>query len=224
MKDEIGSKSWNDEMYEKHPTPYSGIAGFIQRKRLGRIMNAIRKYRPSTDTELIMEIGCEEGHLIEHIHQQLTGYQLLGLDISTKALEQAQKTRPKDIRFDQWDITQGAYQLDHSPAYVICSETLEHIPDATAAVQGIADTAAADSVVIITVPIEGYKNSIKTWLTRFGVFDLFFKGIEKSLSEWHVQDFSKEDILTLLSVHFEVLHYETIYLMHQLIVVKKKKR
>jgi len=61
-------------------------------------------------------------------------------------------------------------------------------------------------------------------LTRFGVFDLFFKGIEKSLSEWHVQDFSKEDILTLLSVHFEVLHYETIYLMHQLIVVKKKKR
>lgn len=222
MSDKIGSKSWNDEMYEKHPTPYNGIAGFIQRRRLGRIMSAIKKFKPSSSSKLIVEIGCEEGHLIEHLHQQLSGSQLIGLDISTKALEQAKKTLPSDISFDQWDITQGAYALNQKPGYVICSETLEHIPDTTAAIQGIADTADPDTIVIITVPIERYKNNIKTLLTRIGLFDLLFKGIEKSLSEWHVQDFSKEDITTGLGAHFEILHYETIWLMHQLLVVKKK--
>lgn len=222
MSDEIGSKSWNDQMYEKHPTPYNGIAGFIQRRRLDRIMSAINRFKPSSSSELIVEVGCEEGHLIEHLHQQLSGSKLIGLDISTKALEQAKRTLPSDITFEQWDITQGAYSLNQKLAYLICSETLEHIPDAKAAIRGLADTADEHTVVIITVPIERYKNSIKIFLTRIGLFDLLFKGIEKSLSEWHVQDFSKEDIMQGLGVHFEILHYETIWLMHQLLVVKKK--
>jgi trans-aconitate methyltransferase len=101
MSEEIGSKSWNDEMYKKHPTPYYGIAGFIQRRRLVSIMNAIKKFKPSTSAQLIVEIGCEEGHLVEHLLQELLAYQFLGLDISTKALVEAKITRPSDIYFDQ---------------------------------------------------------------------------------------------------------------------------
>jgi hypothetical protein len=98
---------------------------------------------------------------------------------------------------------------------------LEHIPEAEVAIRGISDTVDENTIVIITVPIERYKNNIKKVLTRIGLFDLLFNGIEKSLSEWHVQDFSKEDIMHSLGVHFEILHYETIWLMHQLLVVKK---
>lgn len=221
MASEIGPKSWNNEMYEKHSTPYDGIAGYIQKQRLKKISEALKKFSAVRGKKLI-EIGCEEGNLLRHLNDIMDGYEILGLDISTKALEQARKTLPAEIQLDQWDITDGPYELDAPPAYIICSETLEHIPDAEAAVKGISETSGDDTIVIITVPIERYKNLIKKWLTRLGIFDLLFSGIEKSLSEWHVQDFSKEDITGLLGQYYDVLHYDTIWLMHQLIVVKKK--
>ena len=59
---------------------------------------------------------------------------------------------------------------------------------------------------------------------RLGIFDLFFKGIETSLSEWHVQDFSKDDILGLLGKYYDILSYDTIWLMHQIIVAKIKSK
>jgi len=221
MPSEIGSKSWNNEMYEKHATPYSGVAGFIQKKRLQKISAAISKHKAKTG-KTIVEIGCEEGNLLNFLGQQHPIYDFMGLDISSKALSKAREFLPNTVALDEHDLTEKAYSFEHPPAYIVCSETLEHIPDAEAAVKNLANSTGEDTIVIITVPIEKHKNNIKKWLVRLGLFNLFFKGIEESLSEWHVQDFSKEDILELLGNYYEVLSYDTIWLMHQIIVLKKK--
>jgi len=221
MPSEIGSKSWNNEMFEKHPTPYGGIAGFIQKKRLEKIAKAISSF-PSKGN-VIAEVGCEEGNLLEYLGKQNPGYQLIGFDISTAALEKAKGQLDASVILQEHDITSKPCSFESSPAYLICSETLEHIPDAKAAVHNLRKSVNEDSIVIITVPIEKHKNNIKKWLVRLRLFDLFFKGIEASLSEWHVQDFSKEDILQLLGNHFEILSYDTILLMHQIIVCKASK-
>ncbi len=221
MANKIGSKSWNNEMYEKHPTPYSGIAGFIQQKRLQKIAAAMAKY-PAASGNTIAEIGCEEGNLLKFLGEQHPNYHCIGLDISSKALAEAKNHLPTSTLLAEHDITSGPYPFQKAPAYLICSETLEHIPNAAAAVENIYKSTGKDTIVIITVPIEKHKNNIKKWLVRLGVFNLFFKGIEASLSEWHVQDFSKADILGLLGKYYEILSYDTIWLMHQIIVVKIK--
>ena len=175
MANKIGSKSWNNEMYEKHPTPYGGIAGFIQKKRLQKIAAAMSKYK-ATSGDTIVEIGCEEGNLLKYIGAQYKDYHCIGLDISSKALAEAKNHLPKTALLAEHDITSGPYVFQKTPAYLICSETLEHIPNASIAVENIYKSTGKDTIVIITVPIEKYKNNIKKWLVRLGVFNLFFKG------------------------------------------------
>jgi len=217
----IGSKSWNDEMYEKHATPYNGIAGFIQYRRLSRIQKNFRRFVKSK-TGNVLEIGCEEGNLLRYMKSQFPAYRYAGADISASALADAREFTGSKIDYRLLDITQEPYVASPLPDVLICSETLEHIPDVVSAVDNVAKSVNSDAVVIVTVPIEKYKNNIKKFLTRIGLFNLLFKGIEESLSEWHVQDFSKADILNLVDPHFEVVHYETIWLMHQLLVLKPK--
>ena len=221
MANKIGSKSWNNEMYEKHPTPYGGIAGFIQHKRLQRIAAAMVQYQAKSGNT-IAEIGCEEGNLLKFVGARNKNYHCIGLDISSKALAVAKKQLPSSTQLIEHDITSGPHHFPSTVGYLICSETLEHIPNAALAVENISKSIDKDTIVIFTVPIEKYKNNIKKWLVRFGIFNLFFKGIEASLSEWHVQDFSKEDILGLLGTYYEILSYDTIWLMHQIIVAKVK--
>ena len=221
MANKIGSKSWNNEMYEKHPTPYGGIAGFIQHQRLQKISAAMTKHLAASG-DTIAEIGCEEGNLLKFLGEQHKEYQCIGLDISSKALSEAKNHLPKAALLAEHDITSGPYVFQKAPAYLICSETLEHIPNAALAIENIYKSTGKDTIVIITVPIEKHKNNIKKWLVRLGVFNLFFKGIETSLSEWHVQDFSKADILGLLGKYYDILSYDTIWLMHQIIVAKVK--
>lgn len=221
MASKVGSKSWNDEMYEKHATPYNGVAGFIQKKRLQKIAKAISINKPKSGNTIV-EIGCEEGNLLNFLSERFPKCKFAGLDISSKALTEAKNLLPESIKLDEYDLTSGPYPFEYSPAFIVCSETLEHIPDAKSAIKNIAASARDETIIVITVPIEKYKNNIKRALVKLGVFNLFFKGIEESLSEWHVQDFSKEDILELLNPYFKVLSYDTIWLMHQIIVLQKK--
>ncbi len=221
MRNEVGSKSWNNKMYESHATPYTGIAGFIQNKRLQKISAMIKKYK-AKEGNLIVEIGCEEGNLISFLNSQHSSFDFMGLDISSKALAVARGSLPEAIQLGEYDVTAESYNFNETPAYIVCSETLEHIPNAELAVENLTKSSGKETIVIVTVPIEKYKNKIKEILVRLGLFNLFFKGIEKSLSEWHVQDFSKDDILQLLGEYYEVLSYDTIWLMHQIIVLKKK--
>lgn len=215
-----GSQDWNDEMYQLHPTPYHGIAGFIQRRRLQRILSVIRSSK--IDKPHIVEVGCESGMLLAFLHQQLPQAQFTGLDISPAALATAKQHLPKDISLYQYDLCESPPTNLPTPDILICSETLEHIPDAETAIQHLAQIAGPHTKVILTVPIEQYKNQIKTMLIRLGLFDLLFKGIEKQLSEWHVHDFGKQDFVDLVEPHFQVEQYDKIWWMHQMIVGRLK--
>lgn len=219
---ELGSREWNDELFLKHPTPYTGISGKIEYKRAKRIHRLIKKFGKKNPRNTIIEIGCEQGNLLKFLSKKLPKTKLYGTDISGVALERAAQGLPKDVVLMENDITQEIPKIkDHD--VLICSEVLEHIPEYEKAIANIANLANEDTLVIITVPLEKHKNNIKRILLKLGLFNLLFKGIEEGLSEWHVNDFSKEDISTALSKHFEIQHYELLFLLHQMIVLKKKK-
>jgi ubiquinone/menaquinone biosynthesis C-methylase UbiE len=215
-----GSPGWNDKMFQRHPTPYGGIAGWIERQRLSAIIRAITQRGVAKDAT-ILEVGCEAGNLLKAVHQAFPAAQLIGMDISAAALDQAKaKLADAPVRFIQHDMTLPI-MLNERPRVVICSETLEHVPDYKTAVAQLAKLGNTDTIFIITVPLERLKNTVKNALNRLGLFDLFFRGIEKGMSEWHINDFSKQDFLTLLEPYFEVKHYQQLLGLHQIAVCKR---
>lgn len=221
MNKEIGSAEWNNELFLKHPTPYSGIAGKIEYKRAKRIASIINHNGFSKNAN-ILEIGCEQGNLLDYLIKKFPANNYYGSDISSEALKNAKIKLDNNITLIQNDITKNINLELPKLDVLICTEVLEHIPDYKTSIKNISKLVDKDTLVIITVPLEKHKNNIKSFLQKIGLFNLLFKGIEEGLSEWHVNDFSKEEITLELEKYFEVKSYELMLLLHQILVLKKK--
>lgn len=217
----VGTREWNNQMFQAHPTPYSGIAGWIEKQRLKIIIKYIHQFKTSEDVRIV-ELGCESGYLLQAIQESFPSARLTGVDISDLALKQAEmRLSPIHLQLLQADICEPI-PLQESFDFIICSETLEHIPDYKKALEQIENLSQTKSVVILTVPLEGLKNFIKSILRKFGLMKLLFNGIEEGFSDWHVQDFKKNDFQRAVGEEFEIIKYQSIWGLHQLILAKKK--
>jgi 2-polyprenyl-3-methyl-5-hydroxy-6-metoxy-1,4-benzoquinol methylase len=220
-KSEIGSAAWNDDMFKKHATTYKGIAGkkeFFRTKKIWAEIKPLLK-----DFQVITELGCEAGTLLHFIQERNTkNIQLVGTDISKEALKQAQLKLGDKVMLFYHDMQTDDIPKMPEPNFLICSEVLEHIPNYVKAIESISKIATQNTTVIISVPLEKYKIIIKKLLTKIGLFNVLFKGFENSLSEWHVNDFSKDDICNELNKYFNIQKYKLILGMHHLIVATKK--
>jgi hypothetical protein len=105
---------------------------------------------------------------------------------------------------------------------LICSEVLEHLPNYDDAIRALRDLARPSTLVIVTVPVERYKNMAKRALRRVGLFSVLFDGIEDGMSEWHVNDFSRDDIVGALTPWFDVRDYAVYAGLHQVIVATRR--
>lgn len=216
-----GSSKWNDMMFIKHATPYNGIAGIIEKYRVQQITKIIQKNLKHKNFTLL-EVGCEAGNLLRYISKGFPESTLVGMDISEKALEKAKKVLSQKVKLIKCDIRDQNLKLPIKKVdFLICSETLEHIPEVDKAIDGLARIADNKTTVIITVPSEKLKNLIKLILNKLKIFDLFFKGIEKDFSEWHLHNFSKKSILKLLSEKLKIIKCKKILFLHHIIIAQK---
>lgn len=185
---ETGSAQWNDEMYAKHPTPYeNGLAGFIQSRRVARVL----EYASIGPRDRVLEIGCERGRLCAAVPPCL---RLVGCDISAKALEDARNHFVAVGRGAEFQVVDALETLPFEKGefdVVICSEMLEHVTDPALVIANIADICTTNTRLILTVPVEAPKLLAKRWLERVGLLRLLFPGIEGNQSEWHLQAFSR---------------------------------
>ncbi len=175
-------------MYARHPTPYGkGLAGFIQAKRVGRVL----AYADVAPADRVLEIGCESGHLCAALPSCA---RLVGCDISPKALEDAQKLFSQTGRKAEFLLVDALHALPFQEGefdVIICSEMLEHVADPGAVIASIANICTVSTRVVLTVPLEAPKLLLKRWLENLGVFRWVFPGIERGQSEWHLQAFSR---------------------------------
>jgi 2-polyprenyl-3-methyl-5-hydroxy-6-metoxy-1,4-benzoquinol methylase len=219
---QIGSSIWNDEMFKKHPTPYTGIAGFIEKKRIQKIVGLISKKIKNNKKTLIFEVGCEAGNLLNALANKFPDGQFVGTDISETALGAAKNRLSDKVKLINLDITSD-FDIKNSQEidFLICSEVLEHVSDIDKAIRGLYKLAGPETTIIITVPIEGLKNFIKKVLQLTGIFKLFFKGIEDTKSEWHIQNFSKKSIFKYLYQYFKIERHSTYFFLHRFIIARK---
>ncbi len=209
---------WNDEMFSKHPTPYTGFAGLVEKIRIRTIL-ADANIGPK---DKVLEIGCEAGNLITSIN---TSDKLTGFDISKEALGNAKKLARKlgkKIKFVQGDATKKLPFKKGEFDVIICSETLEHVLDPAKAIDRIWEIAGKKSRVIITVPNEKPKLVVKKLLKKFRIMDLVMPGIEDKQSEWHIHAFSKPMILKLLKKNFKIERVGSILGLHVIVSARPK--
>jgi len=103
--------------------------------------------RSLPDVSSLLDIGCGNGQLLKEAASCLSGIKLVGVDVSSAVLSQAQRALPK-ASFVCLDVEQShlAKRFD----VVVCMEVIEHCGDYKKAIRNVA--AMSGRWLIITVP------------------------------------------------------------------------
>ena len=204
------SSQWNDEMFRLHPTPYTGLAGFVERMRI----RVIRSFADIKLSDTVLEVGCEAGGLMAVLPECK---RLVGVDISGMALIQAQgrlSSLKRNAEFVQCDATEALPFSKGEFSVIICSEMLEHVEDPAEVIANIVKISTPLTRIILSVPNEKIKIRLKRWLCKIGFMQAFMKKIEMGQSEWHVQVFSKPIFLELISKTLCLVKLDLVLGMH----------
>ena len=208
---------WNNRMYQMHPTPYTGLAGVIERTRSRKVL----EFAAIKPEDAVLELGCEAGNLLINVP---LCRRIVGADISPVALEDASKVfacRDRYAEFVQLDAQQllPFYQGEFN--VIICSEMLEHVENPRKVLENIYEIATPDTRIVVSIPIESTKVFIKKCLRTIGLFKMIFPRIEEGQSEWHLHAFSRRKLLDISSNLFAVKQERTIWVSHYIAHLRK---
>jgi len=211
---------WNNEMYKAHPTPYKGLAGWIECKRAQAVLDLAQIKK----TDSVLEIGCESGKLLVRIKN---ARQIVGVDISSSALQDASKlldNSKQPVELIQLDAQQELPFSKGQFDVILCSEMIEHVDNPKAVIENIYKISTPQTRIVISVPLEGPKLFIKKMLRSLGLFKLLFSSIEDSKSEWHLQMFSKKYFSNICGELLEKQKSKIVYGIHYIIRLSIKSR
>lgn len=145
-----------------------------------------------TDYETIVDVGCGANLLYDCAIADL-GKQIVGVDFTKSFLDLA----PPDprIRLVQGDATLLPFP-DATFDAVICSETLEHIPDDDRAAQELARVIRPGGWLFLTVPNLWNASRIIEMIRRFDY--------RVRLMPSHLREYSPGEVRLLLAGQFEI--------------------
>ena len=190
---------------------YNRIA---DRKRVDFISDVLKTF-PSVAK--VLDVGCGNGVISRHLGRM--GYDVLGIDVSDKTIENARAIDPmpnvKFMKKSAEELVASGEKYD----IVICSEVLEHLSDPGKLLTVLYDTIADNGKLIVTVPNgRGPRETFVTkpilrmrkknnWLWRFiskiksgmGYKGTTVQSAADNLD--HIQFFSKSDLEKLSAEH-----------------------
>lgn len=181
------------------------------RKRVDFITQVLRQSLPADGK--ILDVGCGNGVISRHLGR--AGFNVLGIDVSEKTIENAKVIEPMaNVQF----MTKSAEELiAEGEQYdaVICSEVLEHLSDPGSLLRVLYGSLKPNGKLIVTVPNgKGPRETFVTkpvlnarsknnWLWRTIVKmkgSLGYKGttVQSAADNLdHIQFFSKKDLENL---------------------------
>ena len=109
----------------------------------------IKKYS-KTSENIILEIGCSSGNLINQIKKKIKNYIYIGSDVLKKPIYKLSK-KYEDIPFIRFDITRNPLGNNFCNT-IIMLNVLEHIKDDLKAIEEAHNLLIHDGLLIIEVP------------------------------------------------------------------------
>jgi len=177
-------------LYDKYGTR-NPIAGYLMRE----FHNSLKILISMTGASEIHEIGCGEGNLCVHLaklHKRVRGSDF-SEQITAKAKYNAEKNQV-DVKFKAVSIYDLTSEED-AAELILCCEVLEHLEKTHHALTMLAQL--AKPYLIVSVPREPLWSILNMargkYISRFGN------------TPGHVQQWSKEGFLNLISSYFEIV-------------------
>lgn len=168
---------------------------------------------PDLNNKSVLEIGCGRGEFSNFLHTKFPSARIIATDFSHGAIEvcESKFAQNEFLRFRVEDATALSFE-SASIDFLICCETLEHIPEVECAVSEISRVLKKDAGFIITTP--SYFNAYAlVWLKSWIQNKPFASGqgiqpFEHFYTSRYIRKILKEKGLTLnsvLSTHFQWL-------------------
>lgn len=136
------------KMMKKEILDTSGYQNYTDIKRLKFIIEALDGI--SAPNSNVLDVGCGNGLISMSLGK--AGHNVLGIDISEKAIEKANKKNDlPNVKF----AVAGAEQLSETEIKydaVICSEVLEHLGEPSNLLKYIYKSMKDEGILIVTVP------------------------------------------------------------------------
>jgi len=192
-------------------------------KRLEIITKTLTEHLPSDAA--ILDVGCGNGIISRGIGSK--GFNVLGIDVSAKAIEKARElNRLPNVKFE---VISAEQLVNDGKKYqgVICSEVLEHLNHPEKLLYTLYQSLADDGILIVTVPngdgpresfitkpvikLERKKNFVwKLMMKSKKLFGYSGTTVQSDASDLtHVQFFSKKALYKLASDnHFKIVNFK----------------
>lgn len=165
----------------------------------------IRSFLSPTSADVIVEIGCGAGNLMQTIDSGA----VLGIDISQYLLDKAKdrvyRTRVEFIKA----FGQSLPLRDKSVSKVYCSEVLEHVVDPGNVVTEAARILRDDGLFVASIPNEPFIDRLKDTLFNTGLANLIhyfqiYHISRRMTDEWHLHSGSTAFLKKILKNVFQV--------------------
>jgi ubiquinone/menaquinone biosynthesis C-methylase UbiE len=174
-------------LYAKYDTK-NPIARWLMRRFLGTVTTLARSVSPRT----LLEVGCGEGRLCQHLFEQLAPERLEACDVSLERIDPHCDAR---IQFR----TASAYELPYANAefeLVVCCEVLEHLEDPARALGELARVTSR--ALLVSAPNEPLFRGLN--LMRLAYLSTLGN------TPGHIQHFSAKSLRRLVSQALPVTH------------------
>jgi SAM-dependent methyltransferase len=141
----------------------------------------------------ILDVGCG-AYPSYSVELAAMGKQVHGVDFAYNYLSLAKRTAT-EIRCAQADATQLPYHHQSFDA-VVCSETVEHIPDQHGVIAEISRVLKPDGILFFTVP--------NLWNASRVIQSIKRRDFTVHLFEQHIREYSPSKVKNLLSPWFNI--------------------
>lgn len=117
-------------------------------KRLQFIIDSLKQHLPTGS--VVLDVGCGNGIIARHLGSE--GFNVYGIDVSSKAIEKARALT--DLPNVSFDVISAEELVADGRKYhaIICSEVLEHLNQPEKLLNVLYQSLADDGVLIVTVP------------------------------------------------------------------------
>ena len=167
--DENSAEYWN-EIYLKE---YNTDKKRIDPERMNYIKGAVQRWISTNKgaNPLFADFGCGNGELIRWLHYELPQFEKVGLDISSSAIEQANRDSRK-VLYRIGDLNENVSDISQRSVDVaFFGETLEHLKSPEKSLELVFNTLKTGGYLILSVPCKN-NNPTSEHNFTFDVWDI----------------------------------------------------